>query len=249
MENLMRRALEAAGGYRGLEEVEKEEYRDWVEMECAGEEVARAAHLVWLEGVGAAGCEQAERWLERAVKETMDNRLKSICRNNLGVLLLQDRGHDEEGRIEGELEYQSCYPDPIERYNRIWSLWDTEEADRGVMQWNKAVLITRVPMVKNLTGCAEETVWGLLEQAAQRGCRMADRILGRVEGKEREQRRSLREDEQKTRWELWEEEDAKFMLIYDENVVGEEQWEIHREGFEWGRERQKEEEKVEMSVE
>ena len=59
------------------------------------------------------------------------------------------------------------------------------------------------------------------------------RETGRVEGKEREQRRSLREDEQQARWDLWEEEDAKFMLIYDENVVGEEQWEIHREDFEW----------------
>ena len=229
----MKRALEAAGGYQGLEEVEKEEYRDWVEMGCVGEEVAQAAHLVWLEGEGAAECEQAEGWLERAVEETRDNRLKSICRNNLGVLLLQDRGQDDEGRIEGELEYHSCYPDPIERYGRIWRLWDTEDADRGVMQWNKAVLITRIPMVRDLTRCAEETVWGLLEQAAQRGCRRADRTLGRVEGKVREQRRSLREDEQQTRWELWEEENAKFMLTYDESVVGEEQWEIHREDFEW----------------
>ena len=48
MENLMKRALEAAGGYQGLEEVEKEEYRDWVEMGRVGEEVAQAAHLVWL---------------------------------------------------------------------------------------------------------------------------------------------------------------------------------------------------------
>ena len=56
----MKRALEAAGGYQGLEDVEKEEYRDWVEMGCVGEEVAQAAHLVWLGGEGAAECEQAE---------------------------------------------------------------------------------------------------------------------------------------------------------------------------------------------
>ena len=233
MNNLIRRALEAAGGYPGLDEVEKEEYREWVEIGCVGEEVAQAAHLVWLEGGGADGCEQAERWLERAVDETTNTKGKSICRNNLGVLLLQDRGQDDEGRMEGELEYSSSYPDPIERYNRIWRLWDSEDADRGVMQWNKVVLITRIPMVRDLTGYAEETVWGLLEKAAQRGCRRADRTLGRMEGKEREQRRILGEDEQQTRWELWEEENAKFMLIYDESVVGEEQWDIYSVDFEW----------------